>query len=282
VDGHLVSGTLHVVATPLGNLGDLSTRAIAVLRSVALVAAEDTRRARVLLQHVGARPDVVSFHAHSHERRLEAILARLVAGEEVALVTDAGTPTVSDPGTALVRRARAAGISVVTVPGPTAVAAALAISGLPADRYTFLGFPPRKGRERRALLATVADTPWTCVLFESPNRVVTLLHDLAAVCGDDREAAVGRELTKVHEELVAGNLARLAGYYQEHPPRGEVTVVVAGRSPGADEPPIDESTLRRRAEALLSEGVSRRDAAARLAAEFPVGKREAYRIVTSL
>jgi 16S rRNA (cytidine1402-2'-O)-methyltransferase len=277
-----VSGTLHIVATPLGNLGDLSVRAMDVLRAVAVVAAEDTRRARVLLQHVGARPRLVSFHAHSGERRLAEILAFLARGEDVALVSDAGTPTVSDPGTTLVRRAREADVPVVSVPGPTAVAAALAISGLPADRYTFLGFVPRKGRERRSLLESAASAPWTCVLFESPNRLVPLLEDLAAVCGDDREAAVARELTKVHEELEAGNLERLAGYYREHPPRGEVTVVVAGRPSGAEEPLVDETTLRERASALLSEGLSRRDAAGRLAGEFPIGKREAYRIVTSL
>ncbi|KPK00743.1 MAG: hypothetical protein AMS20_15080 [Gemmatimonas sp. SG8_28] len=282
MDGYLVSGTLHIVATPLGNLGDLSVRAMDVLRAVAVVAAEDTRRARVLLQHVGARPRLVSFHAHSGERRLAEILAFLARGEDVALVSDAGTPTVSDPGTTLVRRAREADVPVVSVPGPTAVAAALAISGLPADRYTFLGFVPRKGRERRSLLESAASAPWTCVLFESPNRLVPLLEDLAAVCGDDREAAVARELTKVHEELEAGNLERLAGYYREHPPRGEVTVVVAGRPSGAEEPLVDETTLRERASALLSEGLSRRDAAARLAGEFPIGKREAYRIVTSL
>jgi 16S rRNA (cytidine1402-2'-O)-methyltransferase len=277
-----VSGTLHIVATPLGNLGDLSVRAIDVLRAVAVVAAEDTRRARVLLQHVGARPRLVSFHAHSGERRLAEILAFLARGEDVALVSDAGTPTVSDPGTTLVRRAREADVPVVSVPGPTAVAAALAISGLPADRYTFLGFVPRKGRERRSLLASVASAPWTCVLFESPNRLVALLEDLAAVCGDDREAAVARELTKVHEELEAGNLVRLAGYYRGSPPRGEVTVVVAGRPPGAEEPLLDETTVRERASALLVEGLSRRDTAARLAEECPIGKREAYRIVTSL
>ena len=277
-----MSGTLHIVATPLGNLGDLSVRAMDVLRAVAVVAAEDTRRARVLLQHVGARPRLVSFHAHSGERRLAEILAFLARGEDVALVSDAGTPTVSDPGTTLVRRAREADVPVVSVPGPTAVAAALAISGLPADRYTFLGFVPRKGRERRSLLESAASAPWTCVLFESPNRLVPLLEDLAAVCGDDREAAVARELTKVHEELEAGNLERLAGYYREHPPRGEVTVVVAGRPSGAEEPLVDETTLRERASALLSEGLSRRDAAGRLAGEFPIGKREAYRIVTSL
>ncbi len=280
--GQLVSGTLHVVATPLGNLGDLSVRAMEVLRAVPVVAAEDTRRARVLLRHVGAAPVLLSCHAHSSEGRLDAILDRLTGGEDVALITDAGTPTVSDPGSALVRRARTAGISVVTVPGPTAVAAALSISGIPADRYTFLGFLPRKGAARRDLLAQIAESRWTCVMFESPNRVLRLLEDLVAECGTDRDAAVARELTKVHEELRAGNLAELVVYYRENPPRGEVTVIVAGARPGAAQDDVDEEAVRERATVLLASGVSRRDAAATLARELPIGKREAYRIVTSL
>jgi 16S rRNA (cytidine1402-2'-O)-methyltransferase len=282
VDGQLVSGTLHVVATPLGNLGDLSVRAMDVLRAVPLIAAEDTRRARALLRHVGAQPALVSLHAHSPERRLDDILERLTNGDDVALITDAGTPTVSDPGSVLVRRAWAAGIAVVTVPGPTAVAAALSISGLPADRYTFLGFLPRKGASRRDLLAEIAGARWTCVVFESPNRLVRLLEDLAQVCGTDRAAAVARELTKVHEELRPGNLTELAGYYRENPPRGEVTVIVAGARPGAAADDVDEVVIRERASALLATGLSRRDAAAALARELPIGKREAYRIVTSL
>jgi 16S rRNA (cytidine1402-2'-O)-methyltransferase len=281
VDRALVSaGTLYVVATPLGNLGDLSERAASVLRSVSVVAAEDTRRARVLLQRVEAKPRVVSYHAHSPASRADMLLGSLADGATVALLADAGTPTVSDPGAALVQRAHEAGVPVVAVPGPSAVAAALSISGLPADRYTFLGFVPRKGKERRALLQHVATSLWTCVLFEAPGRLVGLLHDLARACGPDRRAAVARELTKVHEELKSGTLGDLEVYYEESAPRGEVTLLVAGTP--AVTPAPDESTVRARAEELLAEGMTRRDTAARLAAELAVSRREAYRIVTEL
>lgn len=282
MDGAVVStGTLYIVATPLGNLGDLSDRARETLRRVAVVAAEDTRRARVLLQHAEARPRMLSLHAHSSEARYRDVLALLDAGDDVALVTDAGTPAVSDPGAELVRRAREAGATVVAVPGPSAVAAALSVSGFPADRYTFFGFLPRKGRDRRDLLAAVAGSPWTSVLFEAPTRLAALLGDLVRVCGAERLAAVGRELTKLHEEVRAGNLADLAGYYEESPPRGEITLVVSGR-PSEPASALDEDRVRQRAQRLLEEGLSRRDAANVIAAEFSVGKRDVYRIVTSL
>lgn len=282
MDGRLVSGgTLYVVATPLGNLGDLTDRARQTLGAVPLVAAEDTRRARILLDHVEARPRVVSLHAHSTDRRLEEVMDVLGGGQDVALLCDAGTPTVSDPGTVLVHRALEAGVHVVSVPGPSAVTAALSISGIGADRYTFVGFLPRKGTDRKRLLTAVADSPWTTVLFEAPGRLVRLLDDLATHCGADRHAAVARELTKVHEELRAGNPDTLAGYYREHPPRGEVTLVVAGTSQGAEaERDVDHDAVRDRARALLGNGLTRRDVAAQLVAEFPLSRREAYRIAT--
>jgi 16S rRNA (cytidine1402-2'-O)-methyltransferase len=276
----LVSGTLHVVATPLGNLGDLSDRAKAVLRSVAVVAAEDTRRAAILLQHVDAHPKTLSFHAHSPTGRLYEILDVLETGSDVALLTDAGTPAVSDPGAVLVRFAREAGVPVVAVPGPSAVATALSIAGLPADRYVFLGFPPRKGSDRAQLLDEAARSKWTVVMFESPERLVRLLEDLAGVAGGKREAAVAREMTKVHEECKTGTLNELAGYYREHPPRGEVTVLLAGASGEVED--VNWVEVEARARALLHEGLSRRDAAARLAEEFGVPKREAYAMVNEL
>ncbi len=274
------AGTLYVVATPLGNLGDLSERAASVLRDVEVVAAEDTRRARVLLERAEARPRVVSYHAHSPESRTESLLGSLADGDSVALLADAGTPTVSDPGATLVQRAHEQGVPVVAVPGPSAVAAALSISGLPADRYTFFGFVPRKGKDRRTLLQHVGTSPWTSVLFEAPGRLVRLLSDLAEACGAERHAAVARELTKVHEELKSGTLRELAVYYEESPPRGEVTLLVAGTPPVTPAP--DEHTVRERAKQLLGEGMSRRDTAIRLAAELALSRREAYRIVTDL
>lgn len=282
MDRALVSaGTLHVVATPLGNLGDLTVRAADVLRAVPVVAAEDTRRTRVLLDHVGAAPRVVSLHAHSAAARLDEVLALLADGTSVAFVTDAGTPAVSDPGAELVRRAREAGVPVVAVPGPSAVTAALSIAGVRADRYTFFGFLPRRGRERGVLLERIATSPWTAVVFEAPGRLERLLRDLAQACGSTRGAAVARELTKVHEELKSGTLSDLATYYQEHPPRGEITVIVAGTGP-AQEPRVDEDAVRARARDLLEGGTSRRDAASALAEEFCMSKRHAYRIVTEL
>jgi 16S rRNA (cytidine1402-2'-O)-methyltransferase len=277
-----VAGTLYVVATPLGNLGDLSPRAADTLKQAAVVAAEDTRHTKPLLAHVGSGADLVSFHAHSTERALERLLRLLGGGTDVALVTDAGTPTVSDPGATLVAAARARGIPVVTIPGPTAVAAALAVSGLGADRYVFLGFLPRKGGERRRLLELVAESEWTVVLFEAPNRVAELLADLAAACdgGADRAATVSRELTKVFEETRAGTLAELAGYYAEAPPRGEVTVVVAGTGkPRPAATPIDPET---RARALLAQGMTRKDVADQVAEETGISRNTAYRLVTEL
>jgi len=273
-----VAGTLYVVATPLGNLGDLSPRAAATLTAVAMVAAEDTRHTRPLLTHIGSRAELISFHAHSDDAQLRRILELLGAGTDIALVTDAGTPLVSDPGVALVAAARARDIPVVTIPGPTAVAAALAVSGLSADRYLFLGFLPRKGADRRRLLDTVAASEWTVVIFEAPNRVADLLTDLAAACGAERRAAVSRELTKVFEETRDGTLAELAGYYAETPPRGEVTVVVAGVGK-AVRPEPDEDAVRTRAAALLADGLSRRDAADRISDEFGISRNAAYRLV---
>lgn len=275
-----MAGTLYVVATPLGNLGDLSPRAAETLTRVAAVAAEDTRHSKILLSHVGSRAALVSFHAHSPERTVARILRLLGGGKDVALVTDAGTPAISDPGAALVAAARQRDYPVVTIPGPSAVAAALAVSGLNADRYLFLGFPPRKGADRRRILGAVARSEWTAVLFEAPNRVAELLADLAAACGADRHGAVARELTKVFEETRSGTLAELAGYYAEAPVRGEVTVIVAGTGKAPrDEALPDPET---RARALLAAGLSRRDAADRLADETGISRNAAYRLVTAL
>jgi 16S rRNA (cytidine1402-2'-O)-methyltransferase len=273
--------TLFVIATPIGNLGDLSHRAEETLRTVPVVAAEDTRRVRGLLSHLDAHPLVLSFHAHSPERRKEALLEILAEGRDVALVTDAGTPGVADPGETLVAAVRAAGFGVVPIPGPSAVSTALSASGLSADRYLFLGFLPRKGRERDRLLRMVADCEWTIVLYEAPPRLTELLSDLAEVAGEGREAVVCRELTKVYEEFRPGTVAQLAAYYEATPPRGEITVIVAGRPEGAvvSAPVIDVSA---RAAELLASGLSRKDAVQQLVADTGVARNEAYRIVTSL
>lgn len=273
-------GTLYVVATPLGHLGDLSPRAAETLRRVAAVAAEDTRHTRPLLAHVGSGAELVSVHAHSPAAAIRRVMRRLEEGQDVALVTDAGTPAISDPGAALVAAARAQNLPVVTVPGPSAVAAALAVSGFNADRYVFLGFLPRKGAERKRLLAIIARSEWTVVVFESPNRTADLLGDLAGACGGARPAVVARELTKVYEETRGGTLTDLAGYYRETPPRGEVTVMIAGTGmPPRDPPPANPEA---RARAWLADGMSRRDAANRLADETGISRNSAYRLVNEL
>ncbi|HYC32561.1 MAG TPA: 16S rRNA (cytidine(1402)-2'-O)-methyltransferase [Gemmatimonadales bacterium] len=273
--------TLYVVATPLGNLGDLSPRAAEVLRTVPVVAAEDTRRTRGLLAHLGADPSLLSFHAHSNERRLETILDILGDGRDVALCSDAGTPGVSDPGPDLVAAARERGFAVVPIPGPSAVATALSAAGLQGDRYLFLGFLPRKGGDRHRLLQRAAAEEWSVVLFEAPQRLVALLEDLAAVAGPDRRAFVARELTKLHEELRAGTLAELAAHFAETSPRGELTVVVEGTGAPASPPDRSEEALEVAAE-LLAEGVSRREVARRLTETHGLSRNDAYRLVTGL
>jgi 16S rRNA (cytidine1402-2'-O)-methyltransferase len=273
-------GTLYVVATPLGHLGDLSARATELLRSVAVVAAEDTRRTRALLSHLDAHPRLVSYHAHSDRRASTGILGSLERNEDVALVTDAGTPGISDPGAELVGEVRAAGYRVVPVPGPSAVAAALSASGLPADRYLFLGFLPRKGTDRERLLTHLGSMEWTAVLFEAPGRIGELLTDLASVCGGGRRAFIARELTKVHEELIAGSLAELAASAGSLEPRGEYTIVVEGGGPVE---PADRGVEARRAAArLLSEGLSRKAVSGVLEELYDLPRNTAYRIATEV
>jgi 16S rRNA (cytidine1402-2'-O)-methyltransferase len=275
-----VAGTLYVVATPLGNLGDLSPRAADTLKRVAVVAAEDTRHSKPLLHHAGSHAELISFHEHSSDRALERILRILTDGRDVAFITDAGTPVISDPGVALVAGARERGIQVVTIPGPTAVAASLSVSGIGGDRYLFLGFLPRKGSDRRRFLVTAAESEWTVVIFEAPNRVTQLLTDLMEACGPERQAAVSRELTKVFEETRAGTLQELSEHYAEAPARGEVTVVLSGTGKEHVEPPPPDPDQRARA--LLAEGMSRKDVADRLVEETGISRNSAYRLVNEL
>ena len=273
--------TLYIVSTPIGNLGDVSTRAEEVLCSVDRILAEDTRRSRILADRVGARVPLVSLHAHNESRRVSQILGWLESGEDLALVSDAGTPLVSDPGARIVSAVVDAGHAVVPIPGPSAVLAALVVSGLPADTFTFLGFPDRKGRARTELLERVRDARETVILFEAPGRAARLLGDLASTCGGERPVAVARELTKVHEEIRRGTLAEVGAYYREHPPKGEVTVVIRGAA--REETDAD---LRGRMEAARSlaleldgEGMKRSDAVKEIARRLDLSRNDAYRIV---
>ncbi|MGC8633458.1 MAG: 16S rRNA (cytidine(1402)-2'-O)-methyltransferase [Candidatus Limnocylindrales bacterium] len=289
-------GTLYVVATPIGNLGDITLRALEVLRSVALVAAEDTRMTRRLWARHEISTRLVSYHARNAARREPELLEQLDRGLDLALVTDAGTPLVSDPGEGLVARWAAAGGRVVPVPGPSAVLAALVASGIPAPRWTFEGFLPRSGRERRERLARIAGDERATVLFEAPGRAAAMLRDLAAVCGAARPAALCRELTKLHEEIRRGSLGELASGAEQDPPRGEVTLVVAGRAAragegrdaaagagGADRPrravPEVIVQARLRVGVLVATGLTRSEAARRVAAETGLPRRELFRPV---
>lgn len=255
-----MSGRLSVVGTPIGNLGDLSERARETLASADLVAAEDTRRTGRLLAHIGVRARMVSLHEGNEARRVDQILDRLREGAAVALVSDAGMPAVSDPGFRLLRAAVDAGVEVSVVPGPSAVTAALVVSGLPTDRWVFEGFLPRRAGDRRARLRALALDPRTIVLFESPVRVVTLLRDVLAELGD-RRVALARELTKLHEEVVRGKVSEVLASVLGSEPRGEIVVVIEGAAPTAAD--LDE--LVDEARRLVADGMRKREAAAAVA-----------------
>lgn len=266
-------GRLYVVSTPIGNLGDLSPRAVETLAGVSLVLAEDTRHSRHLLDHFGIRAPLASHHEHNEARTTPALVERLLAGESMAIISDAGTPLLSDPGARLVRAAIDAGVAVVPVPGASALLAALVASGIPADRFTFYGFLPRKGRERSELLGEIAALRHTAVVYEAPGRVAGTMAELAGLAAD-RQAAVARELTKQFEEVRRGTVGELARYYEDSPPRGEVVLVIEGAAP----PPLDEEAVRQRARALRAEGVSAREVARTLVAEHGVARNTAYRL----
>jgi 16S rRNA (cytidine1402-2'-O)-methyltransferase len=266
------TGTLYVVATPIGNLEDITLRALRILREVDLVAAEDTRQTAKLLQHYGIRKFLVSYHEHNERRRTGELMAQLRAGRSVALVSDAGTPGISDPGYELIRACVEEGIPVVPVPGPSAVLAALAASGLMTDRFLFAGFIPRKSSDRRRFFEELKEERGTLILFESPERILESLRDLRAVVGD-RRVAVCRELTKLHEEVFRGRISEALAHLEAHPPRGEITLVVEGASPESAEDEKTDEDLRR----LLAQGESVRDAAEVVARAYGISRREAYR-----
>jgi 16S rRNA (cytidine1402-2'-O)-methyltransferase len=275
-------GRLEVVATPIGNLGDLSSRAREVLAAADLIAAEDTRRTGQLLNAIGVRAPLVSLHDYNEEARLEPLLQQLLAGKVIALVSDAGTPLLSDPGFGLVRAAAAAGIEVRAVPGASAITAALSIAGLATDRFAFEGFLPSRAGERRALLARLAAEPRTLVFFEAPHRIAAALADLAGSFGDQRAAVVTRELTKMHESVYRGTLQQLSVMAREDADfaRGEITVVVAGAAPERTAG-VDSALLSRALQLLLQELPPARAAA--IAAQLAGATRsDAYELALKL
>ena len=272
-------GRLQVVATPIGNMGDLSERARQALESADLIAAEDTRHTLALLQAIGISRPLVSLHAYNESQRVPELLGRLEAGDVIALVSDAGTPLLSDPGFELVSRAARAGFEVRTIPGPSAITATLAVAGMPTNRFCFEGFLPARDRERRTELARLADEPRTLVFFEAPHRIADTLADLAAEFGGERQAVVARELTKTHETIYRGTLAELLERARNEAnfQRGEITLVVHGAAPTASR--VDAQLLRRAVDLLIKELPPGRAAA--LAAQLTGATRsEAYALAT--
>jgi 16S rRNA (cytidine1402-2'-O)-methyltransferase len=272
---------LVLVSTPIGNLGDLSPRAVEELRCASVIAAEDTRRTRALMTHAGvpAAGRLRSVHAHNEREGAGWVTAAIATGARVAYVTDAGMPGISDPGAHLVRACLDAGLPVEIVPGPSAVLTALVLSGFPTDRFVFEGFPPRRGVARRVLLESLVHEPRPVVLFEAPSRVAATVRDLLAVCGPLREIAVARELTKVFEEVWRGTLDDAVVHLAEVEPRGE-HVLVLGPAPAPPEASDDE--IDAHVSAALEAGLSARDAAARVARDLRVSRRRAYDAATRL
>lgn len=268
-------GILYLVATPIGNLEDMSMRAVRILREVSLIAAEDTRTARKLLTRFEIHTPLISFHEYSAGRRLEELVQRLETGD-VALISEAGMPGISDPGYELVRAAIERGITVIPIPGPTALTAALAASGLPTHSFLFLGFLPTRGGARRSALRAVAGAPHTLVFYEAPHRLLETLRDLRSELGE-RRLAVARELTKIHEEIWRGDLSAAIAYFEARAPRGEFTLVVAG-APAEMPARWDEEEVRQALAELRAAGSTRRAAAAHVAARSGWTTREVYRL----
>jgi 16S rRNA (cytidine1402-2'-O)-methyltransferase len=273
-------GTLFLVSTPIGNLGDMSHRAVEVLSSAALIVAEDTRHSRRLLDHYGISTPVSSYHEHSEAKEAPRLVSRLMKGESVALISDAGTPLISDPGSRLVAACVAAGIPVVPIPGASSVMAALVASGFPLDRFTFFGFIPRQGKERSAALTEIVQSRVTTVVFEAANRVAATLSALAKAGASERSAVIARELTKKFEEFRRGTVAELVKASEEAPPRGEVVLVIAGATDGAgdNETRLSQTDLVRAAKQCRDDGLSARDVMQHLMKDLGAPRNVAYKL----
>lgn len=267
-------GQLLVVSTPIGNLRDITLRALDALRDSALILAEDTRTTRVLLDRYELDTPMLACHEHNEASLVPRVLERLASGETISLVSDAGTPLLSDPGSRIVAAVIEAGYPVVPIPGASALLSAIVVSGLETASFTFLGFLPRKGAERSKQLDVVANSAVATAVYEAPRRLAGSLSDLAAAAGGDRRAIVARELTKLHEEVRRGTLAELAAYYTEHPPRGEVVIVVAP----AEQKLADEEMLRSEAQGMLSAGMPSRDVQRALVTRHGASRNLAYRL----
>ncbi len=270
-----MSGTLYLVATPIGNLKDITFRALDVLREVDVIACEDTRHTLKLLNHYRISNRLVSYHEHNEKERAEELIEKLVAGDSVAIVSDAGTPGICDPAFRIVRRAIEVGVSVISIPGPVAFVNAAVTSGIATDSIFFGGFLPAKKGERRKRLEEIRDIPATLVLYEAPHRLYKSLADCAEILGD-RHAAIARELTKLHEETARGTLSELADMYETVEPKGEIVLVVER---GSGEPTRSDKTLEIRVAELERDGLEPKAALKKAAKEFGISKRDAYKQV---
>lgn len=274
------AGCLVLVATPIGNLGDISVRATSTLSRADVICCEDTRRTRELLAYLGIRSkSLLSLNEHNESARIPSLLSRIASGETVALVSDAGTPGVSDPGSRLVRSVAGQGSKVTIVPGPSAPVAALVVSGLDTERFCFEGFLPRKGAERRRRLEQLAREARTTLILEAPTRLSSTLADLVSVCGGRRTLAVARELTKLHEEIWRGDLDEAAGHFSSRPARGEIVIVLEGVTEDRE---LSDESVRAALRERMKEGDSVRDAAAAAADALSVSRRRAYELALEI
>ena len=269
-------GTLYLVATPIGNREDISQRSLRILAEVDCIAAEDTRHSGQLLKHYSITTPLVSYHTHNIARRTPELIARLAAGDSIALISDAGMPGISDPGVELVQACASAGIPVVPIPGPTAIVCALVASGLPSQRFVFEGFIPTSKRERADILQAIASERRTVVFYESPHRLVRTLTDLLDFVEGERAIVVARELTKRYEEFWRGTVAGALAEFQERSPKGEFTIVLAGAEPQVEE--VSEDFLRKQLQQLMEGGLSRSQAAKQLAKQTGGDRRTIYRL----
>ena len=270
-----MAGTLYLVATPIGNLADITHRALQVLKDVDLIACEDTRHTHKLLQHYGITTKTISYHEHNEQQRADQLVDLLKQGSDVAVVSDAGTPSISDPGFRLVRAAIENEVSVVPVPGPSALITALIAAGLPTDEFFFVGFLPSRSNARRARLNDLRAVPGTLIFYEAPHRLATTLKDAYETLGE-REAVVARELTKLHEELRRGRLSELAAHYaDEENPRGEIVVLIDRNV--IDEPVKKEASVAELVARFEQDGMDHRAALKKAARELGLSRAEAYR-----
>ena len=279
-----MAGTLFICATPIGNLQDITLRVLEVLKDVDVIAAEDTRTTAKLLNHYGIKTPCISYHRHNEKARSEFLIARLLEGENVALVSDAGTPGISDPGSIVIAAAIEAGINVVSLPGPTACIAALVASGLPSDRFVFEGFLPRNRKQRRERLEDLASDPRTLVFYEAPHRLQESLEDFLSVLGDRRMVII-RELTKKFEEIVRGNISELTAQTTHHEARGEYVLVVEGYTGlpiGEDKNDWKYLSVQEHMEKLMDQGYSKKDAVKVVAQMRGLPRREVYSYVEEL